>query len=77
MFGNRSKLKYGPYLAPLPLSFYIAGSLLKWLYKFWGTPCAGFDYDSVYEGWSAYHLKYLKWYILGWRGGGFFLGNPR
>ena len=31
-------------------------------------PCVEFDYD----GWSAYHLKYLNWYMLGWRGWSFF-----
>ena len=27
------------------------------------TPCAEFDFD----GWSAYHWKYLNWYMFDWR----------
>ena len=36
--------------------------------KFWGTPCAGFDYD----GKCANHIKYLNWFMLGWRGWSYF-----
>ena len=64
-YKNGSYKQFILYIASLPLqSIYITGSPLKWLQKFWGTPCAGFDYD----GWGAYHLKYPNCYMLDWRG---------